>query len=165
VTSLRYFASRESSRTIIDAERCSSLSSRSGEPKWDSVSSSPERPAWANSVEWAKADILKPSTYKSYLKDASAAVHTMGILLEVDYKGVVQGRESILGLLRELRSSGPGSQYALWTKQDDALRSIGQNGRLTYELMNRDSGWSIAMFIEPVLISINSYCIRTGIFH
>jgi hypothetical protein len=65
-------------------------------------------------VEWAKADILKPESYKPFLKDATAVVHSMGILLEADYKGVVQGREPIVsGLQRAFSSSKLGSQNIL----------------------------------------------------
>lgn len=119
---------------------CSS-NSRSGEPRWDTVTSSPQRPGWAKSVEWAKADILKPDTYKPFLKEASAVVHSMGILLEADYKGVVQGREPIIsGLQRAFSSSKRGSQDPLQRKEGEALKSQEQNGQFTYELMNRDSG-------------------------
>ncbi|KAL1987509.1 hypothetical protein VTN96DRAFT_3436 [Rasamsonia emersonii] len=119
--------------------------SRSGEPRWDVVTSSPEKPGWANSVEWAKADILKPSTYKPFLKDASAVVHTMGILLEADYKGVVQGRESIIsGLQRAFSSSRLGSQNPLQRKEGEALEPKEKDGQLTYEIMNRDSAIALA---------------------
>lgn len=119
---------------------CSS-NSRSGEPRWDTVTSSHQRPGWAKSVEWAKADILKPDTYKPFLKDASAVVHSMGILLEADYKGVVQGREPIIsGLQRAFSSSKRGSQNPLQRKEGEALKAQEGDGQFTYELMNRDSG-------------------------
>ncbi|CAG8044618.1 unnamed protein product [Penicillium salamii] len=119
--------------------------SRSGEPRWETVSESKERPSWAGSVEWAKADILKPESYKSYLNGASAVVHTMGILLEADYKGVVQGREPIIsGLQRAFSISKLGSQNPLARQEGEALEPKESDGQLTYELMNRDSAIALA---------------------
>ncbi|KAL4886936.1 hypothetical protein BJY04DRAFT_43987 [Aspergillus karnatakaensis] len=119
--------------------------SRSGEPRWDVVTSSPQRPGWARSVEWAKADILKPETYKSLLKDANAVVHSMGILLEADYKGVVQGREPIVsGLQRAFSPSKRGSQNPLQRREGEALKAQETDGQFTYELMNRDSAIALA---------------------
>ena len=121
---------------IIDTWR-----SRSGEPAWGSVTSSPNPPPWSSSVSWEKADILKPSTYKPLLKDADAVIHTMGILLEADYKGVLQGKESILsGLQRAFSATKAGSQNPLERKEGEDLRPQEKDGQLTYELMNRDTG-------------------------
>lgn len=67
----------------------------------------------------------------------------MGILLEADYKGVVQGREPIVnGLQRAFSSSKQGSQNPLERKEGEALQPKEKDGQLTYELMNRDSGMS-----------------------
>ncbi|KAJ5126103.1 hypothetical protein N7448_005413 [Penicillium atrosanguineum] len=119
--------------------------SRSGEPRWETVTDSSERPSWASSVEWAKADMLKPESYKPFLNGASAVVHSMGILLEADYKGVVQGREPILsGLQRAFSSSKLGSQDLLSRKEGEALEPKENDGQLTYELMNRDSAIALA---------------------
>ncbi|KAE8134779.1 hypothetical protein BDV38DRAFT_273323 [Aspergillus pseudotamarii] len=119
--------------------------SRSGEPRWDAISSSPERPSWAGSVEWARADMLKPETYKPFLSGATAVVHTMGILLEADYKGVVQGREPIIsGLQRAFSSSKLGSQNPLQRQEGEPLKAKERDGQLTYELMNRDSAIALA---------------------
>ncbi|KAL1855956.1 hypothetical protein Plec18167_000421 [Paecilomyces lecythidis] len=119
--------------------------SRSGEPRWENLFDSPRRPQWASSVEWARADIIKPETYKPFLKDANAVVHTMGILLEADYKGVVQGRESIIGGLQ--RAFGPsklGSQDPLQRKEGEPLKPQEKDGQWTYEFMNRDSAIALA---------------------
>ena len=117
------------------------MSSRSGEPTWSSVTSSPSPPPWSSSVSWEKADILKPSTYKPLLKDADAVIHTMGILLEADYKGVLQGKESIWGgLQRAFSATKGGSQNPLERQEGEDLRPQEKDGQLTYELMNRDSG-------------------------
>ncbi|KZF21737.1 NAD(P)-binding protein [Xylona heveae TC161] len=119
--------------------------SRSGEPSWSAVTSSPNAPAWSRSVTWEKADILKPTSYKPLLKGADAVVHTMGILLEADYKGVLQGKEPIWsGLQRAFSASKAGSQNPLERKEGEDLRPKEKNGQLTYELMNRDSAITLA---------------------
>ncbi|KAJ5619776.1 hypothetical protein N7510_003760 [Penicillium lagena] len=119
--------------------------SRSGEPRWDTVTDSRERPSWASSVEWARADMLKPESYKPFLNGASAVVHTMGILLEADYKGVVQGREPVVsGLQRAFSSSKLGSQNPLLRTEGEELQPKEKDGQLTYELMNRDSAIALA---------------------
>lgn len=65
----------------------------------------------------------------------------MGILLEADYKGVVQGREPLVGgLQRAFSTSKLGSQNPLLRKEGEALEPKERDGQLTYELMNRDSG-------------------------
>lgn len=119
--------------------------SRSGEPTWSSVTSSPAAPPWSTSVSWQKADILKPATYKSLLKDADAVVHSMGILLEADYKGVLTGKESIWsGLSRAFSATKGGSQNPLERQEGEELKPQEKDGQLTYELMNRDSGTAFA---------------------
>ncbi|KAI9823047.1 MAG: hypothetical protein M1832_002701 [Thelocarpon impressellum] len=118
---------------------------RSGEPAWSGVTSSPDPPTWAGSVSWQKADILKPSTYQTYLKGADAVVHSMGILLEADYKGVLQGKQSIYsGLQRAFSNTKGGSQNPLERKPGDELQPQEKDGQLTYELMNRDSAITLA---------------------
>ncbi|OCK76227.1 NAD(P)-binding protein [Lepidopterella palustris CBS 459.81] len=119
--------------------------SRSGEPSWSSVTSSPEPPSWSKSVSWQKGDILNPPTYNFYLEDADAVVHSMGILLEADYKSVLQGKESPWsGLQRAFSSTKDRSQNPLDRKEGEQLRPQGKDSQLTYELMNRDSAISLA---------------------
>jgi len=119
--------------------------SRSGEPTWASVTSSPQPPPWSKSVSWEKADILKPSTYTPLLKEADAVVHSMGILLEADYKGVLQGKEPVWsGLQRAFSSTKQGSQNPLERKEGESLEPKEKDGQLTYELMNRDSAITLA---------------------
>ena len=65
----------------------------------------------------------------------------MGILLEADYKGVIQGKESIWsGLSRAFSAIKMGSQNPLERKPGEDLQPQEIDGQLTYELMNRDSG-------------------------
>ncbi|MCJ1384705.1 hypothetical protein MMC17_007823 [Xylographa soralifera] len=119
--------------------------SRSGEPVWSSVTSSAEAPPWSKSVSWQKADLLKPATYQPMLKDADAVVHSMGILLEADYKGVLSGKESIWGgLSRAFSATKGGSQNPLEREVGEELKAQEKDGQLTYELMNRDSAIALA---------------------
>ncbi|KAL5404693.1 hypothetical protein PMIN03_008961 [Paraphaeosphaeria minitans] len=123
--------------------------SRSGQPTWSAVSSSPTAPSWSTSVSWEKGDILDPSTYTSHLASATAVVHTMGILLEADYKGVVSGRESpISGLQRAFSATKAGTQNPFERKEGEVLKPQEKDGQLTYEVMNRDSAVSLAKEAE-----------------
>jgi len=117
--------------------------SRSGEPNWSSVTSSPTAPSWSKSVTWQSANILSPETYKTALADADAVVHSMGILLEADYKGVVSGQLSpITGLQRAFSSTKIGSNKN--PLEADSLEPGEKDGQITYELMNRDSALILA---------------------
>ena len=65
----------------------------------------------------------------------------MGILLEADYKGLLQGKEPIVsGLKKVFSSARSGSQNPLEQKEGEELKPQENGGKLTYELMNRDSG-------------------------
>ena len=124
------------------ADKTSSPSS-SGEPNWSSVTSSPTAPSWSKSVTWQSANILSPETYKTALADADAVVHSMGILLEADYKGVVSGQLSpITGLQRAFSSTKIGSNKN--PLEADSLEPGEKDGQITYELMNRDSALILA---------------------
>ncbi|RMZ75492.1 hypothetical protein DV737_g5277, partial [Chaetothyriales sp. CBS 132003] len=123
--------------------------SRSGEPSWQSVTASAAAPAWSKQVQWAKGDILKPATYTALLTDASAVVHTMGILLEADYKGLLSGKESPLSVLQRALSASPKAGTNPLARQPGRARGqdVGGDdaaGQITYELMNRDSAIALA---------------------
>lgn len=112
---------------------------RSGEPTWSSVTSSSTAPAWSKDVTWHAANILHPSEYAHLLDDTDAVVHSMGILLEADYKGVLTGKESVFsGLSRAFSATKQGSSDPLATQGD--VEPMEKDGQITYELMNRDSG-------------------------
>lgn len=88
---------------------------------------------------------MKPSTYVHLLEGADAVVHTMGILLEADYKGVLQGKESpIAGLQRAFSATKFGTQNPLEQKSGEDLTLQEHDGQLTYEAMNRDSAIALA---------------------
>lgn len=108
------------------------------------MTASPNPPEWSKRVEWAKGNILQPATYKQHLQKADAVVHSMGILLEADYKGVLQGKEPLMkGLQRAFSSSKLGSQNPLEEKEG-GYESQEKDGQITYELMNRDSAIILA---------------------
>lgn len=111
------------------------------------MTSSSTAPSWSTSVQWVKADILKPSSYVSHLQSADAVVHSMGILLEADYKGVLQGKESLVsGLSRAFSTTKQGSARNPMEKGSDEqdLGTGEKDGQITYELMNRDTAVSLA---------------------
>ncbi|MCJ1280185.1 hypothetical protein MMC21_008012 [Puttea exsequens] len=124
--------------------------SRRGPPHWPSISSSPTAPPWSTAVSWHSANILNPSTYNSathdLLADADAVVHTLGILLEADYKGVLTGRESVWGGLRRAFSqSKQGGRLAEKGEGEGEEMVPGEeDGQVTYELINRDSAILLA---------------------
>ncbi|KAI1861592.1 hypothetical protein JX265_009559 [Neoarthrinium moseri] len=122
--------------------------SRSGEPKWETVTASSTPPPWAHRVSWERADILRPATYVSLLKGADSVVHSMGILLEADYKGVLRGQESPIASLQRAFSSGPrpGNPLERHVAEGQAqdIRPPETRQQLTYENMNRDSAIMLA---------------------
>merc|ERR1712070_1315802 len=115
--------------------------SRSGEPNWPSVSAHQTAPAWSKSVTWRAANILHPETYKSDLEGADAVVHSMGILLEADYKGVLTGKESpIAGLKRAFSQTKKGSNVNPLERQPgQEMEAAERGGELTYELTKREA--------------------------
>lgn len=123
--------------------------SRSGVPQWNTITSSATAPPWASNVSWEKADILKPATYEAHLENADAVVHSMGILLEADYKGVLQGKESIFAGLRRAfsQTKGGSSRNPLERERGEELQPEETDGQITYELMNRDSGMSCLLSV------------------
>lgn len=73
-------------------------------------------------------------------------VHSMGILLEADYKGVLTGKESPISGLRRAFSANKqgGSTNPMERKPGQQIEPGEKDGQLTYELMNRDSAITIA---------------------
>jgi hypothetical protein len=95
---------------------------------------------------------LKPTSYTPHLKSATAVVHTMGILLEADYKGVLTGKESpVSGLQRAFSTYKAGAaSNPLDRKPGEDLGKGEKDGQLTYELMNRDSAIALAREAQEV---------------
>ncbi|KAL7271795.1 hypothetical protein RUND412_005421 [Rhizina undulata] len=123
--------------------------SRSGEPKWETLGEK-SAPEWSKSVNWHRGNILEPNSYRDELNGATAVVHSMGILLEADYKGVLSGKEPIIGGLKKAFDStqGAGSNAG-------RLREEGQKVGLNYESMNRDS--AITLVEEALSHKANTF--------
>ncbi|SPN98497.1 probable oxidoreductase [Cephalotrichum gorgonifer] len=118
---------------------------RSGEPHWDAVTASAAPPPWAHKVTWERADILRPSTYAPLLKGADSVVHSMGILMEADYKGVVRGTESPLaGLHKAFSPSVNRGVDPLARAAGEDIAPPNPKDQFSYEVMNRDSAITLA---------------------
>ncbi|KAF8430212.1 hypothetical protein EV426DRAFT_580454 [Tirmania nivea] len=122
-----FVGSRICKAAVAHNYRVTSLS-RSGQPDWKALWSLSSPPAWASQVEWHKANVFDPSTYSDKLEGASAVVHTMGILIEEDYKGVLTGKEPIISGLKKAFDN----------------KEVDRGKQLTYESMNRDSAITLA---------------------
>ncbi|KAI9504237.1 hypothetical protein GGI25_002474 [Coemansia spiralis] len=62
--------------------------SRHGAPTKDTVHDISNNPV-SNSVKWIRGDALKPETFEQHLAGCSAVVHSVGIILETNYKKLV----------------------------------------------------------------------------
>lgn len=118
------------------------------------------RPAWSSNpnIEWHAADALDPTTYAHLADRATAAVHTVGILLESDYKSKESQaspiRNAIAGIAKGWgwnvgRSGGDAnplhdSKYPGNGSTQPAASSSRGNSRFSYEHMNRDSAIAVA---------------------
>lgn len=112
------------------------------------MTSSPNPPSWAHKVTWERADIFQPATYAPLLTGADYVVHSMGILLEADYKGVISGQESPISGLRKAFAPSPPQHSQnpnpLERDSDDKYPTPQNPNQLTYEMMNRDSALFLA---------------------
>ncbi|PWN51891.1 hypothetical protein IE53DRAFT_385722 [Violaceomyces palustris] len=128
--------------------------SQSGKP-YTSPTSSHNRPQWSKSpnIRWHSADALRPETYKDLIDQCDAVVHTVGILLESDYKprggkGLLESLGGALnGVARGwgLTSGGRDGGGNPFHKRggEEASRSS-TRGEMSYEVMNRDTAISVA---------------------
>jgi len=89
---------------------------------------------------------MNPDTYQAALKDMDAVVHSMGILLEADYKGVLTGKEPLVSGLKKAFDSTRGGP-------ENTVRM--GHAALNYETMNRDTGLSSR---DQVWNGIDSVC-------
>lgn len=64
---------------------------------------------WIDKVNWQKGNVFQPETYNEQLKDCTAVVHSIGILLENDsYKRIVGSNDGIINTVSGLfQSSNP----------------------------------------------------------
>ncbi|KAI6380256.1 hypothetical protein MCOR25_001685 [Pyricularia grisea] len=120
--------------------------SRSGEPHWASVGPTASPPPWAHQVSWERADIFQPEAWAPLVKDADYVVHSMGILLEADYKGAISGRENPVQGLKKAFAAKPPSDPR----------------QLTYEMMNRDSAVMLAREASKANVGAFAYISAAG---
>lgn len=80
-------------------------------------------------VSWHKASALEPETYRGILKDRTAVVHTVGLLLETtQYKEALKNSDvaTLSRLVFSKSHSNP----------------LKKGGKGSYETVNRDTGES-----------------------
>ena len=109
------------------------------------VSPAGHRPAWSSSpnIEWHAADALDPDSYAHLAKRATAAVHTVGILLESDYKH--RADKGPLDLLAgAVRGVAKGWGLAINQPNPLAAAAAKSNKSQSYEVMNRDTAVQVA---------------------
>lgn len=93
-------------------------------------------------MQWRKADAFEPDTYRALAAECTAVVHTIGILMESDYKG--QG-SSFQGIWRGLAKG--------WGLSAGTNPLTSPNDRLSYERMNRDSALTVAHTVKEAQAS------------
>ncbi|KAG0320754.1 hypothetical protein BGZ97_012888 [Linnemannia gamsii] len=90
---------------------------------------------WTHKVNWAQGDSLNPSTYKEAIAGVNSVVHTVGLLLEDNYKEILHSQN-----FDELSKS---VQTAIRGQNPLDTRKTPKTG-LTYEKVNRDTAITVA---------------------
>lgn len=129
-----------SSAKLTESHRLS-YSSKSGKPF---ITPAGHQPAWSASkqVTWKSADALRPETYKEAAQSCDAVVHTVGIVLEAQYKG--PKGPNTAEIWRALKNGwGIGNGQTNPLRRKDTLSSSSFTSP-TYELMNRDTALTVA---------------------
>lgn len=91
------------------------------------------------------------------LAGADFVVHSMGILLEADYKGVVSGRESpISGLAKVFAAERDRGVRPLEAKDGEDIKPANPKDQFSYEVMNRDS--AIALAKHAAAAKVGAFC-------
>lgn len=107
---------------------------------------------WKSQVQWVAGDSTDPESYKEIMDGVTDVVHTVGMLMENDYKKVVQakslgeavsGAGAVLGQMLGMKDNG--NPF----KQDP-------RSKVTYETMNRDTAIALAKVAAQVS-TIQSY--------
>ncbi|KAJ9475999.1 MIOREX complex component 2 [Pseudozyma hubeiensis] len=113
------------------------------------------RPAWSSNpnIEWHAADALDPSSYSHLADRATAAVHTVGILLESDYKSKMSSASPIRNAIAGV-AKGWGWNIGGSSSESNPLHDAKYPGgqassqrspsKFSYEHMNRDSAIAVA---------------------
>ncbi|KAI9008822.1 hypothetical protein CLU79DRAFT_776448 [Phycomyces nitens] len=112
--------------------------SRRGEPAFNETG----KPSWAENVKWASGNSLEPKTFKNILDGVTDVVHTVGILLESDYKAVLQAKtacDAVKGITNVLAEVAGAKDTGNPLDPNNQQRVLS-----TYETMNRDTAISVA---------------------
>ena len=96
-------------------------------------------------VTYHTGSALDPSTFSHLLPESTAVVHTLGILLEGDYKGAVRGEagSSLLGTAARMVGVPGMGANPLEKRAGGGAGGRGGEGKGGYERVNRDSGQSL----------------------
>lgn len=86
-------------------------------------------------VQWASGNSLDPETYRDLLKGVTNVVHSVGILMENDYKGIAQAQT-----LCEAARGVPRMILGMHDHGNPLDPKLNDRPRPTYEMMNRDTG-------------------------
>ncbi|CAI1594437.1 hypothetical protein SEUBUCD646_0L03400 [Saccharomyces eubayanus] len=96
---------------------------------------------WIQEVQWTAADIFKPDSYHSLLKDAANVVHSLGILLENEsYKKT---------LSKSPTNNSKSSLFSLGAGPNPLRKS---SPYFTYEMMNKQSAIILADTFKQAII-------------
>ncbi|KAF9193625.1 hypothetical protein BGZ51_002572 [Haplosporangium sp. Z 767] len=101
---------------------------------------------WAHKVNWVQGDSLNPDSYKEAMEGTEAVVHTVGLLLEDNYKEILHS-QNFDQLTKSIKTAIEG-QNPLDTEK--APKS-GQ----TYERVNRDTALTVAN--EAAKAGVNTF--------
>lgn len=96
---------------------------------------------WIQEVQWTAADIFKPDSYHTLLKDAANVVHSLGILLENENYKKTLSKSPTNGSKSSLLSLGVGP---------NPLRK--SSPYFTYEMMNKQSAIILANTFKQEII-------------
>lgn len=89
--------------------------------------------AWISKVNWAKADLFDPQSYRKYLHGQTAVVHSVGIMFENQgYKQMVNSNFNFLNDIQRLGNMLKGSN------------PMERDSNTTYEAIQRDSAVLLA---------------------
>lgn len=107
--------------------------------------------------------MLRPATYAPLLKQANCVVHSMGILLEADYKSLVSGKESPVTSLRNMFAPSTGRGVnPLEKKSGEDMKPSEARQQFSYEVMNRDSAIALAKHAAEEKVSAFCYISACG---
>ncbi|KAJ1654920.1 hypothetical protein IWQ61_005241 [Dispira simplex] len=123
-----FLGSKICQRAVERGLEVASLSRRGHPYQADPSSKTEETKGWQTSVTWCQGDVLRPETYAAELAKCDAVVHTVGTLLEIDYKGLAQSTS----LCQVVSHLVPNSS-----------QTKGQ-GEFAYEVINRDTAQAMA---------------------